>query len=110
MSGNCGRAQALLMTFWAELASTYREVLALNKAAEDAPALTISLAVVLRLYAFLYPPLSQGASSGRAGAMIAVSTRGDVRSLASDWTSIPENMESANFVLKISGPSLGPAQ
>ena len=99
MTGNCGRAQALLMTFLAELASTYREVLALNNAVEDAPALTVSLAVVLRLYAFLYPLLSRDASSGQAGAIIAVSRRGDVRSLASDWTSIPENMENANFVL-----------
>lgn len=54
--------------------------------------LTIGLAGLLRLYAFLYPMLSQAASGGQAGVIIAASTRGDVRSRASDWTSISENM------------------
>jgi hypothetical protein len=59
---------------------------------EEAPALTISLDALLRLYASIYPMLSQAASGGQGEAIIAASTRGDVRSLASDWTSISENM------------------
>lgn len=83
---------ALLTGLLTELGSTERQVLASNKAVEEAPALTVSLAILLRLHAFLYPMLSRAAFAGQAEAIIAASTRGDVRSLVSDWTSIPENM------------------
>ena len=83
---------ALLTGLLTELGSTERQVLASNKAVEEAPALTVSLAILLRLHAFLYPMLSRAAFAGQAEAIIAASTRGDVRSLASEWTSISENM------------------
>ena len=92
ISETCGCQTALLMAFLTKLASTERQHSASDKAEETVPVLTDNLDVLLGIYAFVYPLLSRDASSGQAGAIIAVSTRSDVRSLASDWTSIPENM------------------